>query len=103
MRTWERKHITADLGIMLEKEYRGKGYGTESMRLLLTIVFDHQGFHRAELVTAAENERAIRSFEKCGFRRAGIAREGAYASGRYHDGVFMDLLKSEWDARKASE
>ena len=100
VRTWDRKHVNADLGIALgEKELWGKGYGTEAMHLLLTIVFDHQGWHRAELWTLAANERAIRSFEKCGFRKEGTAKEAAYYGGSYHDLVVMALLRSEWAAR----
>lgn len=99
-RTWDRKHVSANVGIGLgEKDLWGRGYGTDGMQLLLTIVFDHQGWHRAELWTLAENERAIRSFEKCGFRREGLEKEAAYFGGRYHDIVLMAQLKSEWDAR----
>jgi len=44
VRTWDRKHVSANVGISLgEKDLWGKGYGTEAMRLLLEIVFDHQG------------------------------------------------------------
>jgi diamine N-acetyltransferase len=102
MRTWDRKHVSANVGIGLgEKEYWSKGFGTEAVRLLLAIVFDHQGWHRADLWTLAENERAIRSAQKAGFRKEGLEREGAYHSGAYHDVVQMGQLKSEWDARKA--
>ena len=103
MRTWDRKHVSTNVGIGLgEKDLWGKGYGTEAMRLLLEIVFDHEGWHRAELWTLAENERAIRSFEKCGFRTAGREREATFYSGAYHDIVLMEQLKSEWDARRGS-
>jgi RimJ/RimL family protein N-acetyltransferase len=101
--TWDKKHVTANVGIALgEKNLWGKGYGTEAMRLLLSIVFDYQGWHRADLWTLAENERAIKSFEKVGFRLEGRERESAFYGGRYHDVVLMGLLKPEWDARKAT-
>ena len=103
VRTWDRKHVSANVGISLgEKDLWGKGYGTEAMRLLLEIVFDHQGWHHAELWTLAENERAIKSFEKVGFRRVGIEREVAYYEGKYHDVVLMEQLKPEWDSRKGN-
>ena len=102
-RTWDRKHVSANLGIGLgEKDFWGKGYGTEAVSLLLGIVFDQQGWHRAELYTLAENERAIRSAEKAGFRRCGQEHESAFYDGAYHDIIEMELLRSEWDARKAS-
>jgi len=102
VRTWDRKHVSADVGIALgEKGLWGKGFGTEALGLLLTIVFDHQGWHRAELWTLAENARAIRSFEKCGFRKEGHTKESAFYGGSYHDIIVMAQLRSEWDARKA--
>ena len=102
LRTWDRKHVGANVGISIgEKDLWGKGFGTDAMRVLLAMAFDHMRWHRAELWTLAENERAIKSFEKCGFRREGVAHEAAYYDGRYHDVVYMGLLKQEWDAKKA--
>lgn len=101
-RTWDRKHVSANVGIGLgEKELWGRGYGSEAVGLLLEIVFDQQGWHRAELYTLAENERAIRSAEKNGFRRCGLERESTYYEGAFHDVVEMEQLKSEWEARRA--
>lgn len=101
IRTWDRKHVSANVGIGLgEKALWGKGFGTEAVRLLLEVVFDHQGWHRAELYTLAENERAIRSAEKCGFRRCGHERESVFYNGSFHDVVEMEQLRSEWDSRK---
>ncbi len=102
-RTWDRKHVNANVGIGLgEKELWGKGYGSEAVELLLGVVFDQQGWHRAELYTLAENERAIRSAEKCGFRRCGLEHESTFYDGAYHDVVEMEQLRSEWSARKRS-
>jgi len=101
-RTWDQKHVNANVGIGLgEKALWGRGYGTEAVRLLLTVVFDQQGWHRAELYTLADNERAIRSAEKVGFRPCGLEHESTYYDGAYHNVVEMEQLKSEWDARKA--
>ncbi len=104
VRAWDRKHVNANLGIGLgEKELWGTGYGTEAVSLLLGMVFDQQGWHRAELYTLEENERAIRSAEKCGFRRCGLEHESTFYDGGYHNVVEMELLRSEWDARKAAK
>ncbi len=103
-RTGDRKHVNANLGIGLgEKEFWGKGYGTEAVGLLLEVVFDQQAWHRAELYTLAENLRAIRSAEKVGFRRCAEERESAFYNGAYHNVIEMELLRSEWEARKASK
>ncbi len=67
------------------------------------MVFDQQGWHRAELYTLEENERAIRSAEKCGLRRCGLEHESTFYDGGYHNVVEMELLRSEWDARKTAK
>ncbi len=102
VRTWDRKHVSANVGIGLgEKAYWGRGFGTEAVGLLLGIVFDQQGWHRAELYTLADNRRAIRSAEKCGFRVCGREKESTFYNGTFHDVVEMEQLRSEWDARQA--
>lgn len=99
MRTWDRKHVSTIVGILMEKGSWGQGLGTEAMLLLLAIAFDAQGWHRAALWTLADNERAIRSFERCGFRLVGVEREATYSEGHHRDVALMELLKSEWDAQ----
>ena len=102
VRTWDRKHVSANVGIGLgEKALWGQGLGTEAVSLLLEVVFDQQAWHRAELYTLADNRRAIRSAEKCGFRRCGHERESVFYDGGYHDVVEMEQLRSEWVARRA--
>ncbi len=101
VRTGDRKHVSANVGIGLgEKVLWGKGYGSEAVGLLLGIVFDQQAWHRAELYTLADNVRAIRSAQKCGFRRCGLEHESVYYDGAYHDVVEMEQLRSEWHAPK---
>lgn len=100
LHTWDRKHVSVDVGIVLgEKGLWGQGLGSEAVGLLLELVFQQQGWHHAELYTLVENQRAVRSAEKCGFRRVGVHREATYFDGRYHDLLIMEQLKSEWDAR----
>ncbi len=100
-RTWDRKHVSANIGIGLgDKSLWGKGYGSEAVSLLVGVLFDQQGWHRLELYTLADNTRAIRSAEKCGFRICGRERESTFYDGAYHDVVEMEQLRSEWAARQ---
>lgn len=96
-RYWGKKARTADIGIGLgEKKYWGKGYGTEALRLILDVVFNQMDFHKAELTTLAENERALKCFKKYGFKVEGRFREEVYFDGKYHDLIQMGLLKNEY-------
>ena len=43
-------------------------------------------------------QRAIASYEKCGFKREGVLREEHFARGKYHDTIVMGILESEYRA-----
>jgi RimJ/RimL family protein N-acetyltransferase len=90
-----------EIGIMLgEKDEWNKGYGTETMILLLRHCFDTLNLNRVFLHVYAENVRAKRSYEKAGFVEEGRLREAVYKHGKYDDLIVMSVLRSEWIARK---
>jgi RimJ/RimL family protein N-acetyltransferase len=90
-----------ELGIMIgEKDEWNKGYGTETMTLLLRHSFDTLNLNRAYLQVYAENTPAKRSYEKAGFVEECRLRQAVYKHGRYDDVIVMSVLRSEWDARK---
>jgi RimJ/RimL family protein N-acetyltransferase len=76
--------------------YLSKGYGTEAMKLLLDYGFGVYDLHRIELEVYSYNSRAIRAYEKLGFKQEGIRRESLYYNHEYHDTIIMGLLKSEF-------
>jgi RimJ/RimL family protein N-acetyltransferase len=42
------------------------------------------------------NERAIKSYEKCGFRVEGVLRQEIFRDGSYYDTIAMGILKDEF-------
>jgi RimJ/RimL family protein N-acetyltransferase len=54
--------------------YWGKGYGTEAIRLLVAYGFDQLGLHEITLGVFADNERALKSYRKVGFRAIATTR-----------------------------
>ena len=76
--------------------YRGKGYGTEAMQLLLSFAFNQININKVRLNVYSFNERAIKSYEKCGFRREGVLRQEIFRDGKYHDIIVMGLLREEY-------
>ena len=88
----------AMLAIMIgEKEYWGRGYGQEAVALLLDYGFSILNLNSVELGVFAFNERAIRCYERVGFRRVGMTRESRIVGGEKHDTVLMDILASEFE------
>jgi diamine N-acetyltransferase len=91
----DHRNGTAQFGIDLG-ERRGQGLGTEATRLTLDWGFSVLGLHNIMLAVAAWNERAIRVYTRVGFREVGRRRGAGHTMGRRHDGVFMDLLATEF-------
>ena len=75
----------------------GKGYGTEVTRLMLRYAFETLELHRVELRVAAYNARAIRCYEKCGFRHEGVERDSFFVDGEWHDDLLMAILRQDWE------
>lgn len=62
---------SARLGIGFSPTVVGCGYGTEALQTFLEHYFLDLGFQRMVLDVAAVNRRAVRCYERCGFRREG--------------------------------
>lgn len=87
----------AELGIFIgEKEYWGKGYGTETIELLLDFSFNLLNLNSVMLVVRAFNKRAIKCYEKCGFKLIGIRREAVIMGPQKYDEYYMDILAKEF-------
>jgi len=91
------KNSQAVLGIVLgEKEYWGQGYGTDAITTLLGFAFKQMNLHRVFLTTYEYNKRAIRCYEKCGFKLEGRMRQAHFYGGQYHDELMMGILREEF-------
>lgn len=94
----------AYLGIYIgEKMAWGKGYGTAVIREALRFGFAERNLHRIHLGVFPENPRAIRCYEKCGFRHEGFQRQAHFKGGGWRDLIRMAILREEWEALNAPE
>lgn len=92
-------HQVADLFIGIgDAAYRGKGYGTDAVRLIVSYAFRELGVHRVHLIVIATNARAIRCYEKVGFQREVVMRQSNYRDGQRTDVLAMGILRDEWEA-----
>ena len=90
----------AELGILIGAKQRwSQGYGTDAILTLLKFAFEEMGLHRVYLRVDADNPRAIRCYEKCGFVREGTFRDATYRQGKYKDQYVMSVLSHEYFKR----
>jgi len=95
------KNRSATFGIFIgDKNYWGKGYGTDATKTIARWGFEQLGLNRIELWVYDFNPRAIRAYEKAGFQRDGVRRQGLYRNGKFHDEYMMCILREEWERAK---
>jgi aminoglycoside 6'-N-acetyltransferase len=88
------RHASIDL--FLTTGRHGQGLGPDTVRTLARWLFAERGHHRIVIDPAAANERAIRAYERVGFRRVGFMRRYERgADGDWHDGLLLDLLPED--------
>ena len=98
------KNRTAVLGIVLgEKSYWNQGLGTDATHTALRFAFHELNLHRVELEVFEFNPRALRCYEKAGFRHEGTRREALFQAGQYHDLHLMGILRDDFSAGLQSE
>jgi len=94
----DRVNRNAQFGIGIgDKTHWARGYGTEAAKLVVDYGFNTLNLHRIWLEVYDYNKRAIRSYEKVGFRAECTLRDGEYVDGKYHDLVVMSILENEWN------
>ncbi len=90
-------HSEAWVGLGIgEREFWSKGYGSDMMKLCIQYVFTELGVERLSLGLHEYNPRALRSYEKCGFRLEGRTRKDVLREGRRTDTLWMGILREEW-------
>ena len=86
----EQQHV-GRLGIGVARAWRGRGVGTALLQAVIDKAW-RVGFRRLELEVFVDNERAIRLYERHGFRREGHHVAVRRESEGYRDSLTMALL-----------
>ncbi|HEX6970892.1 MAG TPA: GNAT family protein [Limnochordia bacterium] len=101
----ELDHITwrsgdAEMRVRIgERELWDQGYGSDAVCALLVHAFGRMRLHRIYLRVFRQNQRAIRCYQKCGFRKEGrIVRPGP--DGKPVEVILMRILRDEFERRR---
>jgi len=87
---------SAGIDIGLFSHAIGRGAGPDALRTLAAYLIDERGHHRLTIDPAAANVRAVRAYQKVGFRPVGVMRQYERGpDGTWHDNLLMDMLASE--------
>ena len=93
----DHRHGRATFGIMIgARDCWNRGYGTEATRLTIDYAFEVLGLHNVLLTVYGYNKRAIRAYEKAGFKVIGRRRDARRIGAQRYDEIYMDVVASEW-------
>lgn len=93
------RHRAAFFAITIgEAEYRGRGFGTETTRIVLDYAFTALGLRSVQLEVVEYNLAGLSAYRKAGFREVGRWRQARWMNGRFWDNICMDCLASEFSS-----
>jgi len=87
---------TAEWGLVLDKDYRRKGYGSEAGKSLLKYAFEDLCLVKLESGTHSGNPGSARLQESLGMVKEGIQRKSRYLRGQYYDSVLFGMTDEEY-------
>lgn len=84
----------ADVDIFLGPDHVDRGLGTAVMEAVVRHLTGERGHHRITLSVSVGNDRALRVYEKVGFRRVGVLRKSqrSHTTGEWQDELLMELV-----------
>ena len=90
------EHKKGEFGIFIgEPDCLQKGYGTQACELMVEYAFEYLGLHKLMLRVFADNERAIKSYEKAGFVKEAYLKDDVFVQEKYRDIVLMAIFNDE--------
>lgn len=99
---WSNQSAEMAIGIG-DKNYRGKGYGSEALWLLLNYAFNELNLYRVGLTVISYNADAIKAYERAGFVQEGARRGAIQRYGKRYDLVQYGILRDEWLTRNGEQ
>lgn len=91
------KHMRAEIGFELSKDFWGKGFASEALEAVVAYGYDELNLERIEALIEPDNLPSQKRVEKHGFMREGLLRHYEYTCGKFDDLVMYSMLKSDFE------
>src|ERR1700729_1296013 len=90
-RAWRK----ASIGYWVGTPHQGQGHATRAVGLVVRVMTDDLGLHRAEAHTQIENVSSQNVLRRNGFLPIGIVRSHIFTGGAWHDEIMWERLLEE--------
>ncbi len=87
------RDFRAEVGVLIERNSRNKGYAGEALELLIDYAFNTLHVHQLACTLTAENTISRRLFEKAGFVHTSTRKEWFFRNNKWEDELVYQLLK----------
>lgn len=95
------KSNKAEIGYLLGREHRGRGFMAEAVQLALGFGFGKLGLNRIRISCSTKNKASRKVIERTGAKFEGIEKEGCISgSGKTHDLRVYSILKRKFKGKK---
>ncbi|WKL01586.1 GNAT family protein [Paenibacillus amylolyticus] len=92
----DERNGTFSIGIQIDRDHRGKGYGTRAVRILLKYAFFERRLNKFNDYVLQGNEPSAAMMRKLGCVQEGVCRQVIYMDGKYQDLILFGLTKDEF-------
>lgn len=89
-----------EIGYALIPSERGKGYGTEAIKIIVDYLFLSRDTQRIQACTDTRNLASQKALKKAGFKKEGVTRKNFFTRGKWTDDCLYALLREEWNEPK---
>jgi RimJ/RimL family protein N-acetyltransferase len=93
------KNGTFSIGVQIDRDHRGKGYGTAAMEIVLRYAFYERRLNKYYGSVLEGNIASATMLRKLGCVEEGRRRQMVYTQGRYYDEILFGLTRSEFEKR----
>lgn len=91
------------IGMQISRDYRGKGYGTAAMKILLDYAFNERRLHKYQCYVIDGNIASETMLKKLGCVKEGVIRGTTYHQGKYWNEIHYGLFAEEFNALHKKE
>ncbi len=88
-----------EYGLGVFREYWGRGYGPDAIRVILRYMFTERRFEKVNATVYAFNDKSLAMHRKLGFVEEGVIRSNIFMNGQRYDEHWFGMTKGEFFAR----
>lgn len=86
------KHLRAEIGIVIKREYRNRGYAQAAIGEICDYALNVLHLHQLYALVNRDNPHSLKLFEKTGFSVSSELKDWLFDGKNYHNAVLMQLF-----------